>query len=177
MRIDNPVRVGDYIKLQSGEEGYVAQLGWRSTRIRTLTNNIVVVPNGKLASTIITNYSLPEPQMSLLLPIAVNYENEPARVEEILIEEATRAVEEVEGLLGKPAPFVRFNSGFGDSSLSFTLICRVDKFVDQYLVEHELRKRILARLRTEEIVKPITRRDLHPYELRGASDRAKAGTA
>jgi len=50
VRLDRPIRTGDYIKLESGEEGFVVQLGWRSTRIRTLPNNIVVVPNAKLAS-------------------------------------------------------------------------------------------------------------------------------
>ena len=55
LRLDNPIRIEDYIKLESGEEGFVVQQGWRSTRIRTLPNNIVIVPNAKLASAIVTN--------------------------------------------------------------------------------------------------------------------------
>jgi small-conductance mechanosensitive channel len=169
LRLDNPVRVGDYIKLESGEEGFVMEQGWRSARIRTLPNNVVVVPNAKLASTIVTNFSLPGPEMSLLTSVSVSYDSEPEEVERILVEEATRAAGHVEGLLAEPPAFVRFIPGFGDSSLDFTLICRVATFVDQYLVQHELRKRIFARLRREGIAIPFPQRDVHIYETGKAS--------
>ncbi|HSC69782.1 MAG TPA: mechanosensitive ion channel domain-containing protein, partial [Candidatus Methylomirabilis sp.] len=66
--VEKPVRVGDYVKLETGQEGYVTDIGWRTTRIRMLPNNMVIVPNAKLAQSIITNYYLPEQRMSLLLP-------------------------------------------------------------------------------------------------------------
>lgn len=158
---DRPVKVGDYIKLDSGVEGYVDQVGWRSAKIRTLPNNLVVVPNQKLAQSIITNYFMPEKRMSLLIPISVSYDCDPDRVEKVLVDVATSAVGEVEGLLGDPAPFVRFIPGFGDHSLDFTLICQVREFVDQYLVQHELRKRIFARFRQEGIEIPFPIRTVH----------------
>lgn len=170
LRLDNPVRVGDYIKLESGEEGYAVQLGWRSARIRTLPNNVVVVPNAKLASSILTNYTLPEPRMSLLVSVSVSYQDDPEKVERMLIEEATAAAREVEGLLADPPPFVRFIPGFGESSLDFTLICQVASFVDQYLAQHELRKRILARFRQEGVNIPFPQRDLHLYAEPGGSN-------
>ena len=163
IRLDSPARIGDYIKLDTGDEGFVLQLGWRSTRIRTLPNNIIVVPNSKLASAVLTNYSMPEPQMSLLIRVGVSYASDPEQVEKILVDEAARAAGKIEGLLATPAPFVRFIPGFGDSSLDFTLICRVNTFVDQYLVQHELRKRIFARLRRERIEIPFPQRDVHFY--------------
>ncbi|HEY7097385.1 MAG TPA: mechanosensitive ion channel family protein [Terriglobales bacterium] len=168
LRLDNPVRVGDYIRLESGEEGFVIEQGWRSARIRTLPNNVVVVPNAKLASTIVTNYSLPEPQMSLLISVGVSYQSDPDQVERILVEEVTNASGQIEGLVATPPPFVRFIPGFGDSSLNFTLICRVASFVDQYLVQHELRKRIFARFRQEGITIPFPQRDVHIYEARAS---------
>lgn len=174
LRLDNPIRGGDYIKLESGEEGFVIEQGWRSTRVRTLPNNVVVVPNAKLASTIVTNYSLPEPQMSLLISIGVSYDSDPERVEQILVEEATRAAGQIEGFLADPAPFVRFIPGFGDSSLNFTLICRVATFVDQYLVQHELRKRIYARFRQEGITIPFPQRDVHIYTEKLAEELGPA---
>ena len=152
---DKPVRVGDFVKLESGVEGFVEDIGWRSTRVRMLPNNLVIVPNAKLAQSTITNYNLPEPGMSLLIPVSVSYGSDPDRVEQVLVEEATKAAGEVPGLLTEPAPFVRFIPGFGESSLDFTLICRVASFVDQYLVQHELRKRILRRFRAEGIEIPF----------------------
>lgn len=99
--------------------------------------------------------------MALLIPIGVSYGSDPEKVEQILVEEAKKAVGEVPGLLGDPPPFVRFIPGFGDSSLDFTLICQVAEFVDQYLVQHELRKRIFRRFKEEGIEIPFPHRTVY----------------
>ena len=158
---DEPVREGDYIKLEGGPEGYVVEVGWRSTRIRTLPNNIVVIPNSKVSESIITNYFLPERRMSLLLNVSVSYQSDSRKVEEILLQEAKQAASEVEGLLAEPAPMVRFIPGFGESALNFTLICQGREFVDQYFVQHELRHRILARFKKEGIQIPFPQRTVY----------------
>lgn len=163
------VRVGDYIKLETGEEGYVMDISWRSTTIRALPNNLIVVPNAKLAQAIVTNYHLPEKRMSLLLPVSVSYDSDPEVVERILIEEALSGAGEIPGLLAEPAPFVRFIPGFGSSSLDFTLICQVAEFVDQYLVQHELRKRLFKRFRREGIEIPFPIRTLYIRDNSGAA--------
>ncbi|HEY7650673.1 MAG TPA: mechanosensitive ion channel family protein [Methylomirabilota bacterium] len=152
---DRPIRVGDYVKIADSVEGFVVDVGWRSTRVRALANNLVVVPNKKVAESVITNYDMPESRLSLLVNISVSYGSDPDRVERVLVEEALRAVGEVPGLLAEPAPFVRFIPGFGAYSLDFTLICQVATFVDQFLAQHELRKRILQRFRAEGIEIPF----------------------
>jgi len=159
--VEKAIRVGDFIKLESGQEGYVDDITWRTTRIRMLPNNIVVIPNSKLSQSIVTNYYLPERRMSLLIPVGVSYSSDPEQVERILIEEAKGAVGQIPGLLGDPEPFVRFIPGFGDSSLDFTLICQVKEFVDQYLAQHELRKRIFRRFRQEGIDIPFPHRTVY----------------
>ena len=77
--MERPIRVGDYIKLSSGEEGYVEDIGWRTTRIKMLANNIIIIPNSKLSQSIITNYYYPEKRMSLVIPIGVSYDSDPDR--------------------------------------------------------------------------------------------------
>jgi len=156
---DRPVATGDYIKLDSGQEGYVVGIGWRSTSLRTLSNNLVVVPNSTLAKAVITNYSLPERQMSCSLPVSVAYGTAPQRVERILVEVAQEAARDgVEGLLGEPAPSASLIPGFGESSLDFSLNVQVRQFTDQYLVQSELRKRILERFGREGISMPFPTR-------------------
>jgi small-conductance mechanosensitive channel len=162
--MEKSIRVGDFIRLETGQEGYVEDITWRTTRVRMLPNNIVVIPNSKLSQSVVTNYYLPEKRMSLLIPIGVSYSSDPARVEQVLVEEAKRAVGEIPGLLGDPEPFVRFIPGFGDSSLDFTLICQVREFVDQYLAQHELRKRIFMRFREEGIEIPFPHRTVYLRE-------------
>ncbi|MGE5301040.1 MAG: mechanosensitive ion channel domain-containing protein [Acidobacteriota bacterium] len=162
--MEKTIRVGDFIKLESGQEGYVDDITWRTTRVRMLPNNMVVIPNSKLAQSIVTNYYLPEKRMSLLIPIGVSYSEDPEKVETVLVEEAKKAVGQIPGLLGDPEPFVRFIPGFGDSSLDFTLICQVQEFVDQYLAQHELRKMIFKRFKQEGIDIPFPHRTVYLRE-------------
>jgi small-conductance mechanosensitive channel len=169
------VRPGDYVKLDSGQEGYVTDITWRSTALRALPNNLIVVPNAKLAQAIVTNYHLPEKRMSLLLPVSVSYDSDPEVVERILVDEAISGAKDIPGLLVDPAPFVRFIPGFGASSLDFTLICQVAEFVDQYLAQHELRKRIFKRFRAEGIEIPFPIRTM--YIKGDGAHRADLGVA
>jgi len=171
--VANQIRVGDYIKLESGEEGYVTDISWRSTSVRMLANNMIIIPNAKLAQAIVTNYHLPEKRMSLLVPISVSYDSDPELVERILIEEAAKGARDIPGLLAEPAPLVRFIPGFGASSLDFTLICQIAEFVDQYVAQHELRKRIFKRFRAAGIEIPFPIRTV--YLRNEATDGEQSG--
>jgi small-conductance mechanosensitive channel len=162
------VRLGDYIRLNTGEEGYVTDISWRSTTVRALGNNLIIIPNAKLAQAVVTNYCLPERRMSLNIPIGVSYTSDPDHVERVLLEEAQSAAGAIPGLLAEPAPVVRLIPGFGDSALSFTLTCQVAEFVDQFPVQHELRKRILKRFQLERIEMPYPTRTVYLKEGAGA---------
>jgi small-conductance mechanosensitive channel len=155
------VRLGDYIKLNSGEEGYISDISWRSSTIRALANNLIIIPNSKLAQAIVTNYHLPEKRLSLSIPVSVAYDSDIERIEKVLLEEAQKGAKEIPGLLAEPAPAVRLIPGFGSSSLDFTLVCHVEQFTDQYTVQHELRKRILLRFRQEKINIPYPARTVY----------------
>ena len=155
------VRLGDYIKLNTGEAGYVTDIGWRATSIREMANNLIVVPNSKLAQAIVTNYHLPERRMSASLQVAVAFDSDPERVERVLAEVAQRAVGELPGLLGDPPPGAAFDPGCGDFSLGFTLSFQVAEFADQFRVRCELRKRILRRFREEGIGIPFPSRTVY----------------
>ncbi|MEN2986146.1 MAG: mechanosensitive ion channel domain-containing protein [Thermodesulfovibrionaceae bacterium] len=155
---EKTVRVGDFIRLETGQEGYVEDISWRTTRIRMLPNNILIIPNSKLAQSIVINYFLPEKRMSLQIPVSVSYKEDPEKVEKILIDEVKKASQQIEGLLSEPEPVVRFIPGFGESSLDFTLICHIREVIDQYPIQHELRKRIFRRFKEEGIEIPFPQR-------------------
>jgi small-conductance mechanosensitive channel len=156
---DRPVSLGDYIKLDSGQEGYVVRIGWRSTTMRTQSNNIVFVPNSTMAKAVIINYSLPELRVSVSIPVHVSYGSDPGLVEKVLMDVSREAAQEgLAGLLLNPPPSVCLNPGFGDSSLDFSLNLNVQRFEDQVPVQSELRKRILARFAKEGIAIPFPTR-------------------
>ena len=159
--IAGQVRIGDYIKLDSGEEGYIIDIRWRNTSLRSLQNNVIIVPNAKLAKATITNYDLMDQAMSVSIVVSVSYDCDPEIVEKILLDIARVASGQVPGLLVEPHPVVRFIPGFGASSLDLTLTCFVQKFADQYLVQHELRKRIFKRFRDEQIEMPFPTRTVY----------------
>lgn len=155
------IRLGDYIKLNTNEEGYVTDIGWRSTIIRGLNNNMVIIPNAKLAQAIVTNYNLPDKRMSTNVQVGVSYDADPEQVERVLLEVGLEGVREIPGMLADPPPSVTFDPGFGDSALGFTLGFQVAEFATQFGVRHQLRKRILRRFREEGIEIPFPTRTVY----------------
>lgn len=161
---EHTIRVGDFIRLETGQEGYVEDISWRTTRIRVPANNMVIVPNSKLSQSVVTNYFLPERRTSVQLQLSVSYDADPELVERVLLEEATRLTAEVPGLLSSPVPSVLFTPGFGASSLDFTLTCPVVDINSQLPVQHALRKRIYKRFKQENIVMPFPSRTVYLQE-------------
>ncbi len=159
--VEKSIRVGDFIRLETGQEGYVTDITWRTTRIRMVPNNMVVIPNSKLSQSVVTNYYLPEKRMAIQIPISVSYNSDPDMIERVVLEEVKKAVGQVEGLLGEPEPVLRFIPGFGESSLDLTLLCHVREVTDQYPVQHELRKRIFKRFKSEGIEIPFPHRTVY----------------
>ena len=164
--MERSIRVGDFVRLESGQEGYIQDITWRTTRVRMLPNNMVIIPNSKMSQSIVTNYYLPDRKMAVQIPFGVDYASDPDRVERTVLEVAAKAMGEVPGLLADPAPVVRLIPGFGESSLDFTLVCHVREIADQPGVQHELRKRILMRFRAEGIDIPFPHRVVHVLQER-----------
>ncbi len=157
---DRPVREGDYIELESGQKGYVEKIGWRSTRIRELPNNIIVVPNSKLAGAIVTNYYLPEPEMACLVQVGVSYDSDLEKVERVTIEVGRQVLKKVTGGVPEFDPFIRYHT-FSDFSINFTVILRVKEFVDKYLITHEFIKELHKRYKQEGIEIPFPIRTVY----------------
>ncbi len=139
---DRVIKIGDYVELDNGIKGYVERVGWRSTIIKTLPNNIVIIPNSKLAETVITNYYEPVEEMSVVVPCGVSYNSDLEKVEKVTIDAATKIQKSVKGAVKTFKPFIRYNK-FGDSNIEFSIILRVEKFVDQYETVHEFVKELV----------------------------------
>jgi len=158
--ISQPVRVGDYIALENGLKGYVSSIGWRETRIRTLPNNTVVIPNSKLSQSIITNFYLPQQEMACLVQVGVSYESDLEKVEKVTIETGKQVLEKISGGIKTFTPFIRYHT-FADFSINFTVILRVAEFVDKYLVTHEFIKALHVRFNKEGITIPFPIRTIY----------------
>lgn len=154
------IRPGDYIRLGSGEEGFIVDINWRNTTVRELSNNLNIIPNSLISKTIVKNYFLPEKISSVLVQVGVAYESDLEKVEKATIEVAREVMREIPGGVSDFEPFTRYHT-FGDSSINFTVILKAKEFVDQYILKHEFIKRLHKRYQTEGITIPFPIRTLH----------------
>ncbi len=146
------IRIGDYIRLNSGEEGYITDINWRCTTLRTRLNNVVVIPNNKLGQATFTNYFLPDGRMVASILCGVSGDSDIDQVEKLLLEEAIAGAGEISSVMTEPPPSVRFNPGPWENALIFQVLFSVTQFADMPLARSEVRKRIYKRLRKEGIV-------------------------
>ncbi len=147
------IRVGDFIKLESGEEGYVLDIGWRVTRIKMLGNNIVLIPNNKLAQSVVRNYYLPDKELAVTVKVGVHYNSDLQFVEKVTCEVAKEIQQNIDGAVKSFEPIVRYHT-FDASSINFTVIMRAEEIKAGYLLKHEFIKRLHARYKKEGIVIP-----------------------
>jgi small-conductance mechanosensitive channel len=150
----NRVRPGVYVRLASGEEGYVQDVRWSDTTLRQLGNTTVIVPNTLLTTSLLTDYNPPERELALIIPIGVHYRSDLSQVERVTLEVAAAVMQEVAGAVKGFRPVLRF-SEFGDYAIKCSVILRVHSYVDQYLVRHEFIQRLHARYAEEGIVIPF----------------------
>lgn len=151
--LSRKIRVGDFIKLESGEEGYVVDINLRHTTVRELANNMIVIPNSKLATSINRNYYLPSKEVAVLVDVLVSYGADLARVEQVALDEARRTLHEVSGGVSTFEPLVRFNT-FAELGMRFTVVLRAQEITDQFLLKHEFIKRLHQRFQSEGIELP-----------------------
>jgi small-conductance mechanosensitive channel len=164
------IRPNDYVKLNTGEEGYVVDIGWRNTTIRMLRNNLIIVPNTVIASSIITNYFLPEKTLSTSVEVGVSYASDLDKVEKVTKEVARNILAEVPGGVPDFEPIFRYYA-FDDSSINFRVILRSKEFVDQYLLRHEFIKALHKRFNEEGIEIPFPIRTVYMHE-EGVTEKA-----
>ena len=134
-------------------------MNWRTTKIRTLAGNLVLIPNAKLTEMIVTNYALPEKDIAVSVGLGVHYDSDLARVERVACEIAADVMREVPGGVPGFTPSVRYHT-FGESSIDLMVNLRGATFADQYLIKHEFIKRIHERFSKEGIVIPYPIRTL-----------------
>ena len=154
------IRIGDYIHLDGGQEGFVHDIGWRSATMKMLNNNMIIVPNTKLAQAIVINYSLEERDFAVRMTIGVAYDSDLEKVERVTIETAKAVAQQIEGAEKSFDPQVRFHT-FADSSIQFNVVLRYHDYGAQFLAQHELVKALHKRYQQEGIEVPFPIRTIY----------------
>lgn len=157
--IDKPIQIGDMIKLESGEEGKVDRIGWRSTWVVMSNNNTVVMPNKMLVNTRVINYHYPDNEIVFTVPVGVHYSSDLDRVERVVLSVAREVLRDVPGGVKGFEPLVRFTE-LGDFSINLNVVLRSQDMGSSHLVRHELIKRLQKRFQQEQIIIPFPTRTL-----------------
>jgi len=124
--IDKPLKVGDRVKIEH-YYGDVIDIGARSTRLKTPDNQVITIPNNKITTNYVTNYSEPDQKLRISIPVSVVSGTDPARVKELLLDISYSVIQKTGYLLEEPAPQVFF-SEFGESGLKFILYVWAKKY-------------------------------------------------
>ncbi|MCL0044154.1 mechanosensitive ion channel family protein [Dehalococcoidia bacterium] len=147
---DGSIRIGDLLELDGGTSGFVDQIGWRTTRIRMLDDNTVIIPNSKLADTIATNYNYPQDEMSLYVQVGVSYFSDLHHVEQVTVEVAKKIMQEIPGAVKEYQPSIWY-TGFGDSNINFWVVLRALGYMESWVVKHNFIQALFSRYNEEGI--------------------------
>jgi len=139
---EGALRLGDLIRLDSGQEGTIMDIGWRTTRIKTSNNNALLIPNSKLSQSIVTNFNLPEHKLGITVPVLLGVKTDLNQVEKVLLETVKKSTEDVTGIISYPEPTVLFQGLQSDGNLLFNLNFSINDVKNQTSAVSEIRKRI-----------------------------------
>ena len=153
---DKTVRVGDLVYLDSETKGKIRKIGLRSTKIRTFDNELIIIPNSKLADSKIQNVALPEPKSRVVVPFSVAYGSDINQVKEIILKE----IKSIGDCCDEPEPLIRFRE-MGESSLNFKAYFYVDSFEKRFDAIDEANTKIYNALNKNKINIPFPQRDVY----------------
>jgi small-conductance mechanosensitive channel len=156
MIMDKSVRVGDLIYLDSQTKGKIRKIGMRSTQINTFDNELIIVPNNKLAESTIQNVALPEPKSRVVVPFSVAYGSNIEKVKKIVLKE----IGSIKNLCKDPEPIVRFTE-MNDSALNFKAYFYVNHFEQKFPAIDEANTKIYNALNKNKIAIPFPQLDVH----------------
>lgn len=148
--VEEPIALGEAIRLSTNEEGIVTDIGWRTTRVLTGQNNTVVIPNTKITSGILVNFSRPAERVVSSIAILVGHKADPDRVAAIALEETGR----IPAILHDPAPGVAMDPGVLLTHVQLRLDFSLSKSTDGGVVQSQLRAALFRRFREEGIPLP-----------------------
>lgn len=165
LMIDRPFRIGDRVKLSTGEIGDVYEIGLRSTKFLTLDNSLIIVPNAELGKSKVTNFSYPDSKLGTKIEVEVALDSDVNKVKEVLLELAKN-----QPLISKQSPPHAFLTAMTDKGLRFALIYKVDSYNDEFKTQEDLRCNIEKRFKHEKIEIALPQAVVH---LKGDKDLRK----
>ncbi|MCC6403745.1 MAG: mechanosensitive ion channel family protein [Fimbriimonadaceae bacterium] len=160
MTWDASLRIGDFVRLETGQEGNIESIGWRNTQLRLLDQTLLVVPNGKMAGMVVTNMSRPSPESEVALDFRVAYGSDLSRVESTALDVARLVALEFGGNENARPPSVRWR-GLGESAVDLRIVIPIASQADFYAARSSMVRRLHDKFQEEGITFPFPQRVVH----------------
>jgi MscS family membrane protein len=151
---DRPFRPGDRIKLATGEVGDVITIGTRSTRVKLLDQNMLIVPNSELVNSRLTNFSFPTHATTGSFDIGVAYGTDVEQAKELMLGVIRQQPELID-----PAPSVSL-ARFGDHSLILSASFTISEFANAGTVQDRVRVKVYQLFQEAGIRIPFPTREI-----------------
>jgi small-conductance mechanosensitive channel len=167
---ERPIKIGDRITV--GEvEGDVEEISMRATRVRTLNNISIIVPNSQFVSSNIVNWSYGDLRVRIDIDVGVSYGSDL----DVVLASLKEVALEHPAVLKDPAPDVLLRE-FGDSSWNMRLRAWIDNPQGHHVIRSEINCAIVRKFREKGVEIPFPQRDLHlrsplPVPLANREDR------
>ncbi len=146
------IKPGDFIRLETGEEGTVLDVTWRNTLVQQPTNDVAIVPNAVLARATVVNFST-EGEFVLIVPVSVASAGDPDAIERVALEVAREVIEQCDGAVPDSEPTVRF-ADLTPPAAVINVGLRCVSYPDRIGVRHEFVRRLAKRFAEEGIQAP-----------------------
>ncbi len=158
--MDKSINIGDWIQLQDGTKAYIDDITWRTTHIRTVSGNIVIVPNSVFVGEKISSYDYPEKFFSTSIEVGVAYDTDLERAEYIAAQAGEKVIHDEKIKVQMNNPTIRYTL-LGDSAITFKIIIKIDKVQDEGRVKHALIKEIVKQFKENNIEIPFPQMVIH----------------
>jgi small-conductance mechanosensitive channel len=144
------IRTGHYVRLETQEEGWIQDIDWRATTIRTITDSRVIVPNARLASSVVANYLAAPPGLRMRVHVPLPYDTDLDRAEALVLDVAREVA--FEGSRAQPEAFVHT---LGEFSVNLTVLLPVRDYYAQFEARSRFLKLLVRRFQAEGVRIPF----------------------
>ncbi|MBN1619372.1 mechanosensitive ion channel [candidate division WOR-3 bacterium] len=163
LNMESPFRHGDWIKVGE-DEGWVVDITWRSTTIHTRQDDLITIPNSKVSSEKIINFSRPQRNKAVEINVGVSYDNSPEKVKNIIVQCALESK-----LVKKEPKPVCWLTNYGDSSIDYRLKFWIKDYAEVYNAQDEVMTKIWYSFKRNAIEIPFPIRQIKRYESHASS--------
>jgi len=157
--LDKAIKVNDIVKLENGRMGVITDVGLRSTKMRTFNNELLIIPNGQMANSIIQNYKKPDLSVRIEVPFGVEYGSNPDKVKKVVKDTLNSIKTITKKNPNKPIQILFIK--MGDSALEFIARFWVKDLKNKVAAEEEAVTKIYKNLNKSKIGIPFPTRTVY----------------